>query len=343
MTRESPGRPDPGPSATNHTHAFDDNASRTKLLRSEAFALLMLQGASVAGATDIGTYAVEAAASGLQVFPLRGKIPAIRGGRGVLDATADLVPVTRWWGGDYAGCNIGVRVPDSLFVLDFDPRNGGTKAAFEAEHAPLPRTLTTVSGRRDGGMHLFYRHPGGKLSSARLGAGIDVKTSTGYVVWAPSIHPDTGYEYVRFEYPVADPPAWLVDLVRVPDKPTPAMTTFTGMPMPPPRRPFVGPSIADDFTATTSWSSILEPHGWTCCDADGDADGARWVHPRATSASSATVQHGCLFVWSPNTPFEPSESGDPHGYTKFRAYAILNHNGDMSATAQVLQNRDLLL
>ena len=48
------------------------------------------------------------------------------------------------------------------------------------------------------------------------------------------------------------------------------------------------------------------------------------------------MRNGCLFVWSTNTPFDISEPGYPKSYTKFRAYAVLEHNGDMSAAARAL-------
>lgn len=312
----------------------------TAELIAEAIAVKML-GGDVTQASDIGTHAVEYATRSFAVFPLIGKVPAIRGGRGVLDATTDVATVAGWWGGRYAGCNIGGRVPDSMIVIDIDPRNGGMDAigALQAEHGPLPPTLTTVSGRGDGGAHLFYRRPHGKLTSRRLGAGVDLKTSTGYVVLPPSIHPDTGGRYVRIDRPVAAPPPWLCELLQVAPTParprpvaiTPAAGALSAL--------FTGPSIADQFCASATWAQVLEPHGWRCLDADGDADGARWRHPTATSVQSATVRHGCLFVYSPNTPFEVSEPGDPHGYTKFRALAVLNHSGDLSAAAKQLRDR----
>jgi hypothetical protein len=48
-------------------------------------------------------------------------------------------------------------------------------------------------------------------------------------------------------------------------------------------------------------------------------------HPisNASSASSAKVQHERLFVFSPNTRFEPTYEGNPKSYIKFRAYAVL--------------------
>ena len=52
---------------------------------------------------------------------------------------------------------------------------------------------------------------------------------------------------------------------------------------------------------------------------------------------SATVRHGCLFVYSTNTPLDITEAGDAHGYTRFRAYAVLDHGGDLSAAARALR------
>jgi Bifunctional DNA primase/polymerase, N-terminal len=283
--------------------------------------------------------ALEYAEHHWAVFPLRGKIPAIPkriGGRGMLDATLDVDQVAEWWSGRYAGCNIGGRVPASMFVLDVDPRNGGlaSLAALVAEHGKLPETLTTLSGRGDGGMHLFYRRPAGALSATRLGPGIDIKTSSGYVVLSPSIHPDSGQRYARFDRPVAAPPAWLIELITEKPEKTPRAIT--------PARPRtwrsgrLGGSIADQYSANTSWVDVLGPHHWTCDDPDPDADGAVWLHPAHTSTCSATVRHGCLFVWSTSTVFV-SKNDNGKGYTRFRAYALLNHNGDMSAAARSLR------
>jgi Bifunctional DNA primase/polymerase, N-terminal len=282
------------------------------LLQCEATAIGELN-ASVLDATDIGTHAIEYVLNNWQVFPLHGKVPAIPNphpkgsperqtckgecglaGHGVLDATTDSGQIAKWWGGKYAGANIGVRVPQVMIVLDIDPRSGGieTLAALEARFGKLPETLTTLSGRGDGGMHLFYRRPPGKLSAKRLGAGIDIKTSTGYVVGAPSIHPDSGKPYTRVDHPVADPPGWLVEVLLPEPEPIRARQPCS-------RMRFYGPSIADEYCANASWLDILTLHGWRCRDADPDADGARWLHPTHTSTCSATIRNGCLFVYSP--------------------------------------------
>jgi hypothetical protein len=278
--------------------------------------------------------ALEYAEHHWAVFPLRGKVPAIPkrvGGRGLLDATLDIPQIIEWWA-RYPGANIGGRVPTSMFVLDTDPYKGGLEslARLEADHETLPETLTDYSGRGDDGTHTFWRRPSGKLSDKRLGPGIDIRTSAHYVVLPPSIHPTTGKPYIRIERPVAAPPPWLIALLL--PQPAPRRRSVSARP-----RQFTGPSIADAYSAAVSWSDILGPHRWTCLDDDGDADGARWLHPTHTSNCSATIRHGCLFVWSTSTVFDVSEESNPKGYTKFRAYALLNHGGDMSAAARALK------
>jgi hypothetical protein len=97
-------------------------------------------------------------------------------------------------------------------------------------------------------------------------------------------------------------------------------------------------SVAEQFNATVTWVDVLGPHGWTCPDPDPDGDGARWRHPGATNPKSATIRHGLLFVYSQATPFEPTEAGAPHGYSKFRAYAVLEHAGDLRAAVRALRH-----
>lgn len=258
---------------------------------------------------------------------------------GVLDATSDPAKVADWWR-RFPRANIGARVPAGLFVLDVDPRHDGraTLGELQDRHGPLPATLTATSGRGDGGSHRYFVRPPGELSTRSPGPGLDIKTHSGYCVAPPSIHPDSGrpYAWVDPAVPPATAPGWLVELLRPAPRPEP---------QPRPTRPALlalgersGPSIADSFGQTASWADILRPHGWTCLDHDPDGDGARWRHPDATHPASATIRHGCLFVYSTATDFEATGAGDPHGYTRFHAYAVLNHNGDMVAAARQLRS-----
>jgi hypothetical protein len=227
-----------------------------------------------------------------------------------------------------------------MLMIDIDPRHGGHKswAALEKKYGRFPECLMTFSGRGDGGAHLYVRRPPGRISAHRLGRGIDLKTSNGYAVMAPSVHPDTGKPYVRVEGPVPAPPDWFVELVTMRPAPSPKsrQSRLVGL-----SRCTSG-SPVEAFSEAASWDDILASHGWTCLDPDPDEDGARWLHPYATSSCSATICNECLFVYSTNTPFEVTESGCPRGYTKFRAYAVLNHGGDMSAAARTIK-RELAL
>jgi hypothetical protein len=206
---------------------------------------------------------------------------------------------------------------------------------LEREHGPLPVTRVSVSGRGDGGQHRWFLHPGGRLSAARLGAGVDLKTHAGYVLLPPSRHPATGQPYAWAEptlEPAALPAAWRRLLT-----PAPARVPAARRPSLPLGRAGKGGSVAEAFNQATSWTQVLGPHGWTCPDPDPDADGARWRHPGATNPKSATIRHGLLFVYSQATPFQPTEAGAPRGYSRFRAYAVLNHGGDLRAAARALR------
>jgi Bifunctional DNA primase/polymerase, N-terminal len=305
--------------------------------------------------TPLVAAALAYAAAGYEVLPLRGKLPwgncpqceprspryrphravdcAHELCHGLYAATSDPGLVERWWA-RWPQANIGARIPRSLLVVDVDPRHGGgvRLAELEAEHGPLPPTRVSISGRGDGGRHCWFLHPGGVLSAARLGAGLDLKTHTGYVLLPPSRHPATGWPYTWAD-PAVDPapvPAWLARLLT----PPPARVLGRRRPRPPAR---MGESVAERFNAAVSWAEVLGPHGWTCPDPNPDADGARWRHPAASNPKSATIRHGLLFVYSAATPFQPTEPGTPCGYSKFRAYAVLEHGGDLRAAARALR------
>ena len=66
--------------------------------------------------SELADVALAYAEAGWEVFPLRGKVPAIPkadGGKGVLDATTDLEQVAAWWH-RMPDANIGGRVPEGV-------------------------------------------------------------------------------------------------------------------------------------------------------------------------------------------------------------------------------------
>jgi hypothetical protein len=114
---------------------------------------------------------------------------------------------------------IGARVPDALAVIDIDPRNGGSLKRLWEVTGPLPETLTGWSGRNDGGRHLYFLRPEGPLTGARLPDGIDLKTSSGYVIIPPSIHPATGQPYTWETHPIANMTPGLLRILKAPEQP----------------------------------------------------------------------------------------------------------------------------
>jgi hypothetical protein len=164
------------------------------------------------------------------VFPLapKSKIPLFSrrdGGKGLLDATREAERIHRWWS-NRRDANIGVATgtPSGFFVVDVDPRNGGdeTLRELERQHEQLPQTVIGLTG--GGGRHLLFKHVAGIRNSAgRLGAGVDVRADGGYIVAPPSVHENGRlYEWDVDRHPgdvpVADAPAWLIELAGTPPK-----------------------------------------------------------------------------------------------------------------------------
>ena len=127
---------------------------------------------------------------------------------------------------------VATGATSNIFVLDVDGMEGEQAlAALEQANTPLPRTLTSLTGR---GRHLIFRHPGirVKTRAARLGPKIDIRGDGGYIVLPPSLH-KSGVYYQWDEshgYDIADAPPWLIGLVK--DEPTPVapvlLPTSTG-------------------------------------------------------------------------------------------------------------------
>jgi hypothetical protein len=151
--------------------------------------------------------ALEAARSGLPVFPCRSdKRPAIKGGRGFLDATTEPGEVRALFARAPGATLVGVPTgPRSGFdVLDIDPRHDGH--LWEQENAgllPETRVHTTMGG----GRHYLFRHCSGVTNSAgKVAPGVDVRGEGGYII----IPPSPGYEVVE-DRPLAP---WPLGLLR---------------------------------------------------------------------------------------------------------------------------------
>src|SRR5262245_47562561 len=132
------------------------------------------------------------------VFPLRprDKIPLTS--HGVHDATTNPATIAGWWKAEpNANIAIAMGAPAGLFALDIDGEAGAaTLAALERYHGPLPVTVEAVTPR---GRHLVFRLPPNVVvrnSAGKIGPGIDVRGTGGYIVAPPSVHPcGTRYQF----------------------------------------------------------------------------------------------------------------------------------------------------
>lgn len=297
-------------------------------------------------------HALGYGADGARIFPANpaNKRPFIKAPHDL--ATIDAEQIRAWWT-RWPNALIAVRVADDMLVIDVDPKHRGDATWDALGGDDIASALRHASGRNDGGRHHWYWRPANfKPSTVRLNAwarerglgeategdgwtaGIDVLTSSHrYSIVPPSLHPDTGQAYWwDAEGAPDDLPAILVELLSPPEPKPPRPTKATsGLG----HTALAGETPADWFTRTAEWADILA--GWTLVDGDGESDQSLWKHPTATAESSASIRHGCLFSYSTNLPFETTGSGDPHGYTKFHAYAILRHGGDLAEAASTIR------
>jgi hypothetical protein len=293
------------------------------------------------------------ALKGLEIFPVGSDKRPLSSQH---NATTDLDQIEQWWE-RWPDALIGHRINPHVVLLDIDPRHNGKQTwdAIRAElNSHLPTTRVHISGREDGGGHVWFERPDGKLTTTKLDAwaeardlgtthggrhtaGIDLlRHEHRYTILPPSPHPDTGKPYRwspgrGLNVLPQRMPTWLAEMLTRDEAPTPFQ--------PQPETFKQADSIADWFSENHTWADVLHPHGWTNISGDGDQDGSEWVHPEATSSVSATVRHGCLFVYSTNTPFEVTEPDDPKGYTRFAAYALLSFAGDQSKAASEARTR----
>ncbi len=172
-------------------------------------------------------YALDFAQKSMPAFPLqvRDKKP-MPNSNGFKDATTDETIINTWIA-QYPHANIGIATGGWFFVLDIDINHYAGKygdeslTQLEKDNAKLPDTVEVTTG--GGGRHLYFKMPEGveiPCSAGKLGANLDIRSTGGYVVAPPSIHPNgKAYEFEGssdlFEgVEIADAPAWLIDLVK---------------------------------------------------------------------------------------------------------------------------------
>ncbi len=143
------------------------------------------------------TRALQYAAIGWAVLPIRAgsKVPHLDEWQH--RASADLSTIREWWS-RWPRAGIGVHCGLSdVVVVDVDPRNGGrdTFARLEAERGPLWDHDPAIARTGGGGWHYVFAAPEGVRLPAKLGPGVDLLSGPRYFIVEPSVHPATGKPY----------------------------------------------------------------------------------------------------------------------------------------------------
>lgn len=135
--------------------------------------------------------AIAYARLGFHVFPLvpNGKTPLISGG--FKAATTNTGQISAWWAAT-PRANIGIATGESgLVVIDLDVKGGRNGVeAWQDLYAKYGFDVSTwLVETPTGGIHCYFRGNGHDIASSagKLGKGIDVRATGGYVVAPPSI------------------------------------------------------------------------------------------------------------------------------------------------------------
>jgi hypothetical protein len=277
------------------------------------------------------TAALEYAARGWRVLPIKPgtKHPPIKAWQEA--ATTDAETIANWFTHLYRDHGVGIATgaASGVWVLDVD--DWEALANLEEEHGPLPATYSVTTG--SGGIHQYYAVPNGQTitNANQLPRGIDVRGEGGQVVAPPSMHPESGQAYTQEHSSpdtLAQAPAWLLELVRAPERPEA------------PERPTTPPVDAghrpgDIWAATTSWSDILKPDGWQFAYTDPGGT-EMWVRPgkEMREGVSASVGHkGSDVLKVFTSSLEGMGLSEGATYTKIGYLAATRHSGDHSAAA----------
>jgi hypothetical protein len=251
--------------------------------------------------------ALEAAARGFGVFPLsRNKVPAIPSphekghrcgglhecgafGHGVLDASTD--PDVIRAGFDQAPRAAGYGIacgagPLPLIGIDLDRKHGVDGVAelnrLAAEHRfAIPRTVAVCTP--SGGFHLWFTGPAGTSvpnSVSRIGPGIDVRGTRGYLV-GPGSQGKGGEYYIHptITEPTVHPiPEQLLKLLQ---PPPPAVFRQPARPHMPSQRGSTLDGLVK-FVATAPQGTRNDRLFWAACRA--------WEHVRDEHLAASEVE-----------------------------------------------------
>jgi hypothetical protein len=316
------------------------------------------------GCSYVHHTAMQAAAAGVSVVPIRAdgtKQPSLLGWREYQKRRASAQEIDRWFRyGESGIAFITGAVSGNLEALDFDNAD-----AFEAwlnrlQRDPALNALYNhlswgyLEATPAGGRHLLYRCDvveGNKKLARKPDANsiktlVETRGEGGLIIVAPSrgmVHPSSK-PYVLLRGGVssirtitAHQRRLLFALAHEFDEMSPPEPS----PIPARKSSLFGGSFddfrpGDLFNRQASWEEVLVPHGWQLVRIIGDEGYWRRPNKNGPGISATTNYNGSdlLYVFSTSTMFEAEK-----GYSKFSAYALLNHGGDFSSAARELAQR----
>lgn len=300
--------------------------------------------------------------AGLSIFPIRcdgSKSPAVPTWNPYRSRFASLDEVQAWYGrGQSAKSGIGLvcgTQSGGLEVLDFDEQPDETFNAWRDELPATIRNRLCVCETGGLGYHVIYRceEVCGNTKIAMTAAGgvlVESRGEGGYVVAVGSpleVHA-SGSPYVQIGGdPLPAVPRFTTDERRTLwaaaakfDERVDAHAEYVrkrAKELQPTQSEPTDPDTPwGDFNHRATWDQVLHPAGWKT------SDGAKWTRPGkqfGTSAVLVQAQDGAqvLVVFSGSAgPLAPQ--GVAHrNWSKFGAYAALNHGGDLRAAAKAVR------
>jgi putative DNA primase/helicase len=310
--------------------------------------------------SDLYATALSGYHAGLNMLPVRAngsKRPALDGWKIYQQRRVTLSELQHWFQGPERGVAVVTgEISGGLEALDIDsPQTYQAWLECIREHRFLRPVYQRIArgyleATPDGGRHLLYRCAAigrNQTLARRPLAGeqgyqmlIETRGNGGLLIIAPSnghVHP-SGKPYRLLSGGVShiatitpEERSQLLALARTFDE-TPAKlyeerSCYQLVPSEHAQRP------GDLFNQSARWEDILCPHGWKLVRKMNDT--GQWRRPGkrgpGISATTNYAGNGLLYVFSTATIFEPER-----GYTKFTAYALLEHGGDFAAAARSL-------
>ena len=293
--------------------------------------------------------ATRSAAAGISVWPPRqdGSKAPLGNWKHGQSVRAQSDEIEDWYAQGFTGVGwITGAISGNLEILDFDDRSVWSEYQRLCRDAGLEELLDRVTAgyleHSPNGAHIAYRCEeiagNTKLAKRRVSERewkslIETRGEGGYIVVAPT----HGSVNARGVYELqSGSPATIVtitplerralfDIARIFDESTaPAeekrrASTKTDRP-------------GDEFNARATWDDVLVPHGWTRVFSRLGV--TSWRRPGKDHGISATTNYATsdlLYVFSTSTAFQSER-----GYSKFSAYALLNHAGDFADAAHAL-------